>query len=172
MQMNLTYLVPVVMDRGEKFIMYRSAASYFDAVVILHETLNHIHSVDYSQLEIAEGESMVINVLERRKELRNQLKQLYRSQSSSLNNAFLRQKFASEIERVREELKKIEGSRPGEVYEIVSEAKPAKRTNPAYIHFCLGCGRGMLAGQQVVKYGEGRCCNYKCLSIYLVGKGQ
>lgn len=28
---------------------------------------------------------------------------------------------------------------------------------------CLGCGGEIYRGQEVVKYGDGLCCNFRCL---------
>ncbi|MCM3131846.1 hypothetical protein M3629_03570 [Paenibacillus polysaccharolyticus] len=30
---------------------------------------------------------------------------------------------------------------------------------------CLGCGGEIYRGQEVVKYGDGLCCNFRCLGV-------
>lgn len=174
----MSFTIPFyAIDDGEESLWKPDEPTMFDAILHVRENLNSIHSINFNKLgPLTEGEKMVISMIDRRKELRKELTKLWTkiAQAQNLRATSVLEDLRKQAAVLEKELLEIEGTKNPNLKLIVgyrSEViRPEKHevVNDVVCQ-CLACPKPIKKGQQVVKYADhGLCCNFKCLSYYMV----
>ncbi len=170
-------IVPFVsVEDDTELVWAPDEPTLFDAIVIVHCSLNDLYAVHFEKLPpLTGGEKLVLEKIKRMEQIRLELRNLSKQMASLYGTrSDLVQLTRQRYYELLAELESIQGRRTPD-FQPISNTRAYYEPLRAIVksdakYGCWTCSEPVARGQKVVRYGEGVYCNYKCLSESIASK--